>query len=403
MRQILTFVFFVSIFLVVPINVQASTTPQQTSEEANSDLEINAESFVNEQVENLEITDIKTYWDEVMTKYGGFLPESQKGSLLQFLNGEKELSFQEWIKAFLKFMFHELIANGKLLGTLILLTIFSMLLQLLQNAFNQSAVSKVAYALVYMVLIIIALNSFHVAIEYTNEAIHAMTNFILALIPLLLALMASSGGLASAAFFHPVIIFLMNTSGLLIQNVVLPLLFLSALLNIVSTLTDQYKVTQLATLLRNISIGLLASFLTIFLGVISVQGASAAVTDGITIRTAKFITGNFIPVLGRMFTDATDTVISASVLLKNTVGVLGVAVLLFIVAFPAIKVLSLALIYKFAAAILQPLGGGPVISCLDIISKSVIYIFAALAIVSLMFFLSLTVIIAASNLTIMMR
>ncbi|WP_226526516.1 stage III sporulation protein AE [Metabacillus niabensis] len=403
MRQILTFIFFVSIFLVVPINVQASTTPQQTSEEANSDLEINAETFVNEQVENLEISDIKTYWDEVMTKYGGFLPESQKGSLLQFLNGEKELSFQEWIKAFLKFMFHELIANGKLLGTLILLTIFSMLLQLLQNAFNQSAVSKVAYALVYMVLIIIALNSFHVAIEYTNEAIHAMTNFILALIPLLLALMASSGGLASAAFFHPVIIFLMNTSGLLIQNVVLPLLFLSALLNIVSTLTDQYKVTQLANLLRNISIGLLASFLTIFLGVISVQGASAAVTDGITIRTAKFITGNFIPVLGRMFTDATDTVISASVLLKNTVGVLGVAVLLFIVAFPAIKVLSLALIYKFAAAILQPLGGGPVISCLDIISKSVIYIFAALAIVSLMFFLSLTVIIAASNLTIMMR
>ena len=119
MRQILTFVFFVSIFLVVPINVQASTTPQQTSEEANSDLEINAETFVNEQVENLEISDIKTYWDEVMTKYGGFLPESQKGSLLQFLNGEKELSFQEWIKAFLKFMFHELIANGKLLGTLI--------------------------------------------------------------------------------------------------------------------------------------------------------------------------------------------------------------------------------------------------------------------------------------------
>lgn len=363
----------------------------------------NADIIVEEQVEKLEISDIKKYWDEVMTEYGGFLPESQKGSLLQFLSGEKDLSFQEWMKALLKFLFHELIANGKLLGTLILLTIFSMLLQLLQNAFNQSAVSKVAYALVYMVLMIIALNSFHVAIQYTNEAIQTMTNFILALIPLLLALMASSGGLASAAFFHPVIIFLTNTSGFLIQNVVLPLLFLSALLSIVSTMTEHYKVTQLAGMLRNISIGLLATFLTIFLGVISVQGASAAVTDGITIRTAKFITGNFVPILGRMFTDATDTVISASVLLKNTVGVIGVAVLLFIAAFPALKVLSLAFIYKFAAAILQPLGGGPVIKCLDIISKSVIYIFAALAIVSLMFFLSLTVIIVASNLTIMMR
>jgi stage III sporulation protein AE len=398
MRTFLS-LFFLSIILFNAINVQAQTTPEP---EVQADTP-NADVIVDEQVDKLEISDIKKYWDEVMTEYGGFLPESQKGSLLQFLSGEKELSFQEWMKAFLKFLFHELIANGKLLGTLILLTVFSMLLQLLQNAFNQSTVSKVAYALVYMVLIIIALNSFHVAIQYTNDAIQSMTNFILALIPLLLALMASSGGLASAAFFHPVIIFLMNTSGLLIQNIVLPLLFLSALLNIVSTLTEQYKVTQLAGLLRNISIGLLASFLTIFLGVISVQGASAAVTDGITIRTAKFITGNFIPVLGRMFTDATDTVISASILLKNTVGIIGVAVLLFIAAFPAIKVLSLAFIYKFAASILQPLGGGPVIKCLDIISKSVIYIFAALAIVSLMFFLSITVIIAASNLTIMMR
>ena len=86
-------------------------------------------------------------------------------------------------------------------------------------------------------------------------------------------------------------------------------------------MSDHYKVTQLAQLLRNLSIGLLGMFLTVFLGVISVQGASAAVTDGITIRTAKFVTGNFIPVIGRMFTDATDTVISASVLLKNTVGI----------------------------------------------------------------------------------
>ena len=195
----------------------------------------------------------------------------------------------------------------------------------------------------------------------------------------------------------------MNVSGLFIQYVILPLLFLSALLSIVSTLSEHYKVTQLANLLRNWSIGLLGMFLTVFLGVISVQGASAAVTDGITIRTAKFITGNFIPVIGRMFTDATDTVISASVLLKNTVGIAGVAILLIIAAFPAIKILMIAFIYKFAAAILQPLGGGPIISCLDIISKSIIYVFAALAIVSLMFFLSITVIIAAGNLTMMVR
>jgi stage III sporulation protein AE len=388
--RLITAIVILLIFICSPLSVQASAPTIQ-------------DKVIDEQLDRLGIEEIRKFWDDIVENYGGYLPESQKGSFMDFVKGEKKFSIEQWLQGLAKFLFHELIANGKLLGTLIMLTIFCMLLQSLQNAFEQSTVSKVAYALIYMVLIILALNSFRVAISYTEEAIQTMISFIIALVPLLLALISVSGGVLSAAFFHPIIIFLMNTSGLLIQYVVLPMLFLSALLSIVSTLSDHYKVTQLAELLRKTSIALLGVFLTVFLGVISVQGASSAVADGITIRTAKFVTGNFIPVVGRMFTDATDTVISASALLKNTVGIVGVIMLLLIAAFPAIKVLSLAFIYKFAAAILQPLGGGPVIQCLDIIGKSVIYIFAALAIVSLMFFLSLTIIIAAGNITLMMR
>lgn len=376
---------------------------QGSQEDAEATTPLSPQELVDSQLESLDLTELKQFWEDITNKYGGFLPESQKGSLYDFISGDKHFSFKEWGKGILKFAFHEFVANGKLLGSLIMLAIFSMFLQSMQNAFEKSNISKVAYAIIYMVLVIIALNSFHVAISYTNEAIGTMISFVLALIPLLLGLIAASGGIVSAAFFHPVILFLMNISGMFMQYVILPLLFLATLLSIVSTMSDQYKVTQLAGLLRNWSIGLMGLFLTVFLGVISVQGASAAVTDGVAIRTAKFITGNFIPVIGRMFTDATDTVISASVLLKNSVGIAGVAILMIIVAFPAIKILLISFIYKFAAAILQPLGGGPIITCLDIISKSVIYVFAALGIVSFMFFLSITVIVAAGNLTMMMR
>src|SRR5690606_36638886 len=124
---------------------------------------------------------------------------------------------------------------------------------------------------------------------------------------------------------------------------------LSALLHIVSSLNDHYKATRLANLLRNIGMTIMGVFLTIFLGVISIQGAAAAITDGIAVRTAKFVTGNFIPVIGRMFTDAADTVISASMLLKNTIGIVGVVTVLAIALFPAIKVFVIALIYKLAA------------------------------------------------------
>ncbi|MFV8827959.1 stage III sporulation protein AE [Alkalihalobacterium sp. APHAB7] len=388
--RILTVCFFALLFF-IPFQVSAETTT------------IDEQTFVEEQLDNLGVDEVKEFWDKIATEYGGFLPESQKGTFMEFVKGEKEFSIKEWFGGLIKFFLHELLVNGKLLGSLILLTIFAMVLQSLQNAFEQHTISKVAYAITYMVLIVIALNSFHIAITYASDAINNMIHFMIALLPLLLALMAAVGSISSVALFHPLIVFLVNTSGLLIQHVVMPLLFLSAILSIVSTLSDHYKVTKLANFLRNFSVGILGVFLTVFLGVISVQGATSAVADGITIRTAKFIAGNFVPVVGRMFTDAADTVMGASVLLKNTVGLAGLAILLMLCAFPAIKVLSLAIIYTVAAAVLQPLGGGPIIDCLSIIGKSVIFIFAALATVCLMFFLALTIIIAAGNVSLMMR
>lgn len=385
--------FFVLIFVImITFGSHASVYAESITSE-----------IVEHQISSMQLDEIKDFWDSVSNEYGGFLPESQKGTFFEFVKGDKEFSIKAYFIGLIKFMFHEMAVHGKLLGTLILLTVFSMLLQSIQNAFDKSAISKVAYAIIYMVLIILALNSFHVAISYAVEAIDTMLSFMIALIPLILALMATVGSIASVAFFHPVILFLVNTSGLLIKNFVLPLLFLSALLSIVSTMSEHHKVTQLAKLLRNISIGSLAFFFTVFLGVMSVQGATAAVADGITIKTAKFITGNFIPVVGRMFTDATDTVMSASILLKNSIGIIGAALLLMIAIFPAIKVLILAFIYSMASALLQPLGGGPIVECLGIIGKSVMFIFAALMTVSIMFFLAITIIIAAGNVTLMVR
>ncbi|MBU9712210.1 stage III sporulation protein AE [Evansella tamaricis] len=363
----------------------------------------NQDELFDNQIERLGLEEIGEFWEDVLHQYGGYLPESQRGSFMEFVRGDKQFSPGEWIGGFLKFLFHEIFANGKLLGTLVLLAVFSMILGQLQQAFEKHAISKVAYAITYMVLLIIALNSFHIAIQFTQQTIEIMSNFMISLVPLLLVLMATTGSVTSVALFHPIIMFLVHTSGVFVQYVVLPLLLLSTLLFIVSTMSDHYKVTKLATFIRNIAVGSLGIFLTVFLGVLSVQGATAAVADGIAIKTAKFVTGNFIPVVGRMFTDAADTVMGASLLVKNTVGVVGLVILLLVCVFPALKVLSLAIIYSFTAAILQPLGGGPIVQCLSIIGKSMLFIFGALAAVSLMFFLSITIIVISGNLSLMMR
>src|SRR5699024_11257446 len=108
------------------------------------------------------------------------------------------------------------------------------------------------------------------------------------------------------------------------------LLFLSALLYIVSSLNENFQVTHLANLFKSVAIGVLGAFLTIFLGVMSVQGAASAVQDGVAMKTAKFITGNVIPVVGRTFTDATDTIVGGALVVKKVDVIVGVVIIFLI-------------------------------------------------------------------------
>ncbi len=360
------------------------------------------EALIKDQIKLLDTNQIEQYWESLMDEYGGFFPENQK-SLFDLILPTHQFNIQSFILGLVKYFFYEIVYNAKLIGTIILLTVFSTILQHIQTAFEQHTVSKVAFSITYLVLIIIAINSFSVAIGSAEDAIQKMIHFMIALIPIMLMLLASMGNVISASMFHPLIIFFIHVIGTIVYKVIFPLIFFSSVLSIVSSISEKYRVTQLSKLLRNLSVGLLGIVLTIFLGVISVQGATASVADGVTLRTAKYITGNFVPVVGRMFSDAADTVIGASLLVKNAVGMAGVIILLVIVIFPAIKILTLAFIYNFSAAIMQPLGNNPIIDTLNMIGKNLIFVFAALASVGLMFFLALTILISASNISIMMR
>ncbi|MFZ4452134.1 stage III sporulation protein AE [Salibacterium aidingense] len=386
-------------FLLMGMMPSAAFSVNDENQEGRSALD----NFKENQLEAMNLKEITEYWENITREYGTFLPESQKGSLKEFMEGEKTFSPKEWGTAFLRYLFHEVTANGKLMGTLLVLAVFSAILKALQNAFETEVVNKAAYAVVFLVFTVIALNSFYIAMNYVQDTVSNMVHFMIALLPLMLALLASSGALATAGLFHPLVIFLVQTSGLLIEYLILPLLFFSAVISIVSSLNDHIKLTRLADLLRNVAMGVLAVFFTVFLGVISVQGATAAVTDGIAVRTAKFIAGNFVPVIGRMFTDAADTALGASVLLKNTVGLAGVGILFLLCAFPALKVLVISFIFHFTAALVQPLGEGPLLESLSMLGKTVLSMFAALAAVSFMFFLALTLIIASGNISLMVR
>ncbi|HLR01802.1 MAG TPA: stage III sporulation protein AE [Virgibacillus sp.] len=354
-------------------------------------------------LDDISLSEIETYWEKIINDYDGYIPELDKSTLYEMIKEKKTLSLKNVLYGILDYLFQELLANGKLLGMLLMLTLFSTILQTMHAAFERGSISKIAYFVVYIVLLFLALNSFYDAASYATETIMMMNHFMLALIPLVLGLMSSFGNMIAVSFFQPIIIFFVNISGTLVIKVILPILFLAALLLIVSTLNEQYKATHLANLLKSIGLGILGVFITVFLSVMSVQGATSAVQDGVAMKTTKFITGNFIPVVGRTFTDATDTILSASLLLKNAVGIVGLIIIIFLALFPAIKIFVIGVIYRIGAAILQPIGDGPIVECLIIISKYIFYILACLLLMTFMFFMAIVIIVAASNLTLLLR
>ncbi|MFB4166437.1 stage III sporulation protein AE [Virgibacillus sp. JSM 102003] len=357
----------------------------------------------NKMLNDISLDDMQSFWHTLVDDYGGYLPELEKTSIVEFIKDNGSFSIKNTLWGFIEYFLHELIMNGKLLGLLLMLTLFSMVLQTMHAAFEQSTVSKIAYFVVYIVLIFLALNSFYLAVSYAKDAIDTMSGFMIALLPLVLSIMATLGNVITVSFFQPLVIFLINFSGVLVAKFILPLLFLSALLLIVSSLNDNYKVTHLANLFKTVGLGALGVFLTVFVGVMSVQGASSAISDGVAMKTTKFVTGNFIPVVGRTLTDAADTILSASLLLKNSIGIVGVLIIVLIAVFPALKIFAIALIYKLAAAVLQPIGDGPVITSLNTISNYIVYILACLLAVTLMFFLAIVILVAASNITLLLR
>ena len=368
-----------------------------------------AETEVEEQpiddtlLEAISLDEITSFWNNISQEYGDFLPELTEKNLNDLIKEHGTISVKSILKGIIKFLFYELVVNGKLLGTLMIITIFSVILQSMHTAFENSVVSKIAYFVVYLVLIYITLNSFYLVFTYAKESIETMSSFMIALLPLLIVLIATFGQVITISFFHPIILFLIHISGVLTSTFIFPLLYLSALLIIVSQLNENFKATYLADLMRTVSLSTLGMFFTIFLGVMSVQGTATAIQDGVALKTTRFITGNFIPVIGRTLTDAADTFLSAAMLLKNAIGIVGLIIIVIIAIFPALKIMVIAFIYKLAAAILQPLGNSPVIVTLNTISKYMMYVLSCLIIVTFMFFLSIVIITVASNIPLLMR
>src|SRR5665647_3921247 len=94
----------------------------------------------------------------------------------------------------------------------------------------------------------------------------------------------------------------------------------------------------------------LGFFLTIFVGILTMRALYASVLDKVALRTARFVTDNAIPIVGKMVGDTVEVAAGYVVMLKDALGIFGVLLIAGIIFFPLLKIAALALIYKLVGA-----------------------------------------------------
>lgn len=317
--------------------------------------------------------------------------------------GKFELSVKGIANNVLKFLFKELYQNLGLLVKIVVLVILCALLKNLQNSFMSESVGEAAFFVCYIVIVSVLLVSFSTAMSMGMEIIDSMVGFMYATVPVLITLLVTGGNITSGGIFQPIMLMVVEVSATVIKNFFMPLIFLSAILSIVNNISDKIQLSRLTSLIRQITGWTLGAILTVFIAVVSLQGSMGAVVDGVTSKAAKFAIGAFIPIVGKTLSDAADTVIGCTLLIKNAAGIAVMIGVIAICIVPLLKILALVVLYKAASALLEPISEKRITNCINDVAGSMIYIFSLSASVAFMFLISVTALISAGNMSAMIR
>lgn len=283
-----------------------------------------------------------------------------------------------------------------LISVLIIVVIHSILKSISDNLENGN-VAKIIYYVQYILIVSIIMANFTEIIALIKETASNLVGFMNALVPILITLMTFTGSAVTGGFIQPIILFMINFIGNIIQTVLIPFVLIIAVLSIVTKISDKVQITKITKFFKSSITWFLGIILTIFVGVLSLEGTLSSSIDGITAKTAKAVVSNIIPVVGKFLGDAVDSVLGCGLILKNALGVVGIIVIIGICVVPVMKLGVLTLIYNLAAAIIEPVSDEKIVKLLEEMGGTFKLLFGILCVLSAMLIIGVTLVVKISN------
>ncbi len=289
-----------------------------------------------------------------------------------------------------------------MIDVIIIIIINSIFKAIIENLGNSNS-AQITYFIQYLVIVTLVINTFISILDLTKESIENVVSFMTALIPLLITLMLSTGSLATSSVVEPILLIMVNIVGNFINTFLIPLLLISMSISIVSNISEKVQIDRLSKFLKSSIVWILGILLTIFTSTLSLQGSLTSSVDGMTAKTAKAAVSNFIPVVGKILGDTVDSVIGCGNILKNSVGIIGVIVVIGIVFVPVIKICILWISFKLTSAVCEVVADTKIVKLIDQIADGYKILLGILIAVSVMFIIGITIVIKMTNSVLMYR
>ena len=289
------------------------------------------------------------------------------------------------------------------LGGILVIVILHSILKTISEYTENKSIGQISYYIQYILIVGLVMHNFTDIVQMTRESVQNLVGFNYTLIPLLITLLLTTGSMVSVSIMEPVLLFLITFLGNLISNVIIPIVLAATVLGIVSQLSDKVQIDKIAKFFKS-SVGwILGVVLTIFVGVLSLEGTLGSTVDGLTAKTTKAAVSNFIPVVGKVLGDAVDTVLGCANILKNAVGIVGVIIIIGICILPIIKLATLTIFYHLTAALCQPIADGKIVKLLEQMGDTFKILLAIVCSVSVMLIIGITLVVRISNSGMMYR
>jgi stage III sporulation protein AE len=307
------------------------------------------------------------------------------------VTGRLELSPEAITQQAGDIFFSGLRESNALLRNLLIIALLSAFLKVMTESFKSHAVGELGFYVCFIVLVMLVCASFSVAAGAIRDLVLLLCAVMEAALPLIVSLLVMSGSVSGAYAFHPLLVFAINAISFAMRDLFTPFIMLAASAEIVNCISEKEILNRFCALMKLVcGWGLkVAGFL--FVSALSLQRLSAPLISGLAGKAAKAALGA-VPVVGQALNGAADLVAYWAGVTKSGVMLAVIIGILILCAVPVLKTLAMILIYKFAAAAVQPICDPRMVKCLDTAGSYMALLLGAGVLVCVMFTISALVV-----------